>query len=117
MTEVLGIEFTDSAGERRTLRPEELSGPAVTAALAPVSIPVYTVELDGLTVTVIRVDLREQITYQLYVVDDSTWALVGLFGLYVDVLAEIRTWRCYLAQGGTLRAWLADHPEGVRPDA
>jgi hypothetical protein len=88
--------------------------PVVPSALAsvPSSIPVHTVQVGALTFTVIRVEVRGRVTHQLYAVDRS-WTLVGIFGLFVDCLAEIATWRRYLAGDGTLAAWVAAHPDGV----
>jgi hypothetical protein len=80
------------------------------------SAPLHTVELRELTMTVIRVDNNGRDTYQLYAVDDTGWALTGIFGLFMDALAELRRWRRYIAAGGTLAAFAAAHPEGIRPD-
>jgi hypothetical protein len=86
-------------------------------AVPPESIPVHTIEVsDALTMTVIRVTNRGRQSHQLYAVDDQTWALVAIFGLFVDALAEIRRWRRYLAAGGSLREWSAANPDGCRPD-
>jgi hypothetical protein len=94
----------------------ELGQPAHAPTLT--SIPVHTTELgDAITACVIRVDHNGRDSYQLYCVDDTAWALTGLFGLFVDALAEIRRWRRYVAAGGTLAAFEAAHPDGIRPDA
>jgi hypothetical protein len=86
------------------------------AAPTLTSAPVYTVELGPVTATVIEVNHDGRKTFQLYAIDDEQWSLVGLFGLFVDGLAEIRTWRRYLSAGGSLQTWLAEHPDGVRCD-
>jgi hypothetical protein len=65
---------------------------------------------------VIRAGWRNRDSYQLYAVEAGNWSLVGLFGLYVDALAEICAWRSYVAVGGSLRSWMAAHPDGVRAD-
>jgi hypothetical protein len=91
----------------------ELGQPA-----ALTSIPVHTTELgDTITACVIRVSGTGRDSYQLYAVDDDQWSLVGLFGLFVDSLQEIRRWRRYIAAGGTLAAFAAAHPHGITPDA
>jgi hypothetical protein len=95
----------------------ELGQPAHAPTLT--SIPVHTTELgDAITACVIRIDNGTgRDSYQLYCVDDTGWALTGLFGLFVDALAEIRRWRRYVVAGGTLAAFVAAHPDGIRPDA
>jgi hypothetical protein len=87
--------------------------PAVPAAPTTSSVPVYTSEIGALTFTVIGVNLGGRLSYQVYAVEASSWQLVGLFGLFVDALAEINTWRKFIAGGGSLRAWIDAHPEGV----
>ncbi len=82
----------------------------------PASLPVHTVELDGLTITVIRIDRGGRQNHQLYAIDDTQWCLVAITGLFVDALREIRLWRRYLAEGHTLAQWAAAHPDGCRPD-
>lgn len=80
------------------------------------SLPVHVTELgDTMTACVIRVD-GPNVTHQLYCVDDSTWSLVGVFGLFMDALHEIRQWRRYIAAGGTLAAFTAAHPDGISPE-
>ena len=71
----------------------------------PASLPVHTVELDGLTITVIRIDRGGRQNHQLYAIDDTGWYLVAdAQGLFVDALREIRLWRRYLAEGHTSRS-------------
>lgn len=92
---------------------------AITAAAS--SVPVWTVEVNGLIFTVILINsqgLRQQ--YQVYAVNSAVeagpeWVMVALTGLYVDALAEIQRWRMYLAAGGSLVDWQRTHPDGVRP--
>jgi hypothetical protein len=80
------------------------------------SMPVPTTELDGLTATVIRVDYGGKVGYPLYCVSETTWTLTGIFGLFTDALLELRQWRAYLAEGGSLASWVATHPDGIRPN-
>ncbi len=114
MSDLLGIDYEiDPFGDPLAgLLDLDVAAPAVMS-----SLPVYTLELEGLTLAVIRVDHgtgRE--SYQTYAVDDSQWAMVAMAGLYVDALLQARAFRRYLAQGGSLGAWIAANPDGVRPD-
>jgi hypothetical protein len=108
-------EFNDCVDILIAEAAAELDQPAPAPALT--SAPLYTVELGELTMTVIRVDHNGRDTYQVYAVGDETWSMVALFGLFVDALAEIRTWRRYLFAGGSLQTWMARHPHGITPDA
>lgn len=88
----------------------------VPADVPASSLPVHTVELGSVTVTVIRVDLGGRDSFQVYAVSDESWALVSIWGLFVDALREIRLWRLYLADGHSLAEWVAANPDGCRPD-
>lgn len=107
------VEMRDSLAEARIeLRDNQSPTPA------PTSAPLYTVEVGGgLTLTIIRAPWRQRDSYQLYCCEAENWALTGLFGLYTDALAEVATWRRYLAAGGSLSAWQAEHPDGIQRGA
>lgn len=105
----LDDQDTDELSAALTAPPQRHSfGDLFTAA------PVYTETISGLALTVVHVLLPRQ-GYQLYAEDGERRVLVGLFSVYPNALHEIAAWRAYLAGGGTLCAWVAEHPDGVQP--
>ena len=80
------------------------------------SMPLHTERVGEVVVTVIRVTADGRTRHQLYVVTESTWALVGAFGLYVDAMSEVLRWRRYMDSGGTVAAWQLAHAEGIYPE-
>ncbi len=53
---------------------------------------------------------RGKVSYRLYVVTEGQWAQVE-HGEYPAVLAALQTWERYLAEGGTVTAWLAQNTQ------
>jgi hypothetical protein len=80
------------------------------------SMPIHTETINGeAALTVIRVTVSGRTRFQLYAVTEASWALVAIYGLYADALQELLKWRRYIAQGGTVAAWVLEHPE-VTPE-
>jgi hypothetical protein len=77
------------------------------------STTVHTVKTgSGIVLTLIEVDLRGRLGYQLY---DQSWSLIGMFRSLPDASAGLESWRQYLAaHGGSLASWGAAHPDGVQ---
>lgn len=95
----------------------ETRRPAMKPVTGGWSWPIYTDALSNDVIgTVIAVEYRGSVAFQLYAVEAGNWSLVGFFGLYVDALAELNNWRRYIAVGGSLQSWMAAHPDGVRAD-
>lgn len=85
--------------------------------LAPVARSheaVHIADIGVLAMAVVHVDWRGRDTYQLYAVTAGTWEMVGVFGLLVDALSELQTWRSFVARGGSLELWKRQHPDGVQ---
>jgi hypothetical protein len=81
------------------------------------SMPLYTDRVGDVVLTVIRVTHDGRTRHQVYAVTEGSWALVAIFGLYMDAMSEVLRWRHYLAGGGTVAGWVLAHPDGVTPEA
>ncbi|MDH6245038.1 hypothetical protein [Mycobacterium sp. OTB74] len=102
----------------RTATPE-LATPVANSAARPqrVASELLVTDLAGDTaLVVIKVTIDGWERHQLYVIDTTVWALVGIWTLYVESVQELLRWRRFLAGGGTLTHWLTTHPDGIQPD-
>jgi hypothetical protein len=80
------------------------------------SMPLFTITARDTAVTIIRVTHKLRTRHQLYAIDEGTWTLTGIFGLYVDAMQELLRWRRYLNNGGTVTGWLRNHGDLVTPE-
>jgi hypothetical protein len=80
------------------------------------SMPLFTTMVGEVVLTVIRVTHDGRTRHQVYAVTEGTWALVAIFGLYMDAMGEVLRWRRYLDGGGTVAAWVLAHLDGVTPE-
>ena len=80
------------------------------------SMPLFTTTVADTALTVIRVTHKQRTRHQLYAVDEGAWTLTAVFGNYTDAMSELLRWRRYLNHGGSVAAWLLNHPDGVYPE-
>jgi hypothetical protein len=80
------------------------------------SMPLFTTLVGDVALTVMRVTIDGRYRHQLYAIDEGTWSLVAIFGLYMDAMSELLRWRRFIGQGGTVAAWQLNHQDGIYPE-